>query len=163
MGVRQSVFCCNGAFDASLLTLISVLTHLRSDCGYDHRQAGSKKRRTAVDFTGCLAHAEITFVIETQKILRVRGFLDHNEACKNALMQRIPSLPLHPSVYQAALVQLANGVSLTDIQQRNREWVVSGGEGLIPKHGKESLGNTDGCCSVTIHAPSTVSIAVYTE
>ncbi|KAK7001142.1 hypothetical protein R3P38DRAFT_3327238 [Favolaschia claudopus] len=29
-------------------------------------------------------------------------------------MQRIPALPLHPS--------LANGVSLTDIQQRNREW-----------------------------------------
>ncbi|KAJ7028157.1 hypothetical protein C8F04DRAFT_993887, partial [Mycena alexandri] len=110
---------------------------LQCDCGYDHRQAGSRKRRTAVDFTGCLAHAEITFIIETQKILRVRGFLEHNAACKSALMQRIPALPLHPSVYQAALVQLANGVSLTDIQQRNREWVASGGEGLIPKHGKD--------------------------
>ncbi|KAJ7799042.1 hypothetical protein B0H13DRAFT_2391323 [Mycena leptocephala] len=33
---------------------------LQCDCGYDHRLAGSKKRRTAVDFTGCLAHAEIT-------------------------------------------------------------------------------------------------------
>ncbi|KAF7348406.1 hypothetical protein MSAN_01794600 [Mycena sanguinolenta] len=110
---------------------------LQCDCGYDHRVAGSKKRRTAVDFTGCLAHAEITFVIDTQKILRVRGFLEHNEACKTALMQRIPALPLHPSVYQTALVQLANGVSLTDIQQRNREWVANGGDGLIPKHGKD--------------------------
>ncbi|KAF8147129.1 hypothetical protein K438DRAFT_1689141, partial [Mycena galopus ATCC 62051] len=110
---------------------------LQCDCGYDHRVAGSKKRRTTVDFTGCLAHAEITFVIDTQKILRVRGFLEHNEACKTALMQRIPALPLHPSVYQTALIQLANGVSLTDIQQRNREWVASGGDGLIPKHGKD--------------------------
>ncbi|KAJ7171460.1 hypothetical protein C8R46DRAFT_1162244 [Mycena filopes] len=110
---------------------------LQCDCGYDHRLAGSKKRRTAVDFTGCLAHAEITFVIETQKILRVRGLLEHNEACKTALMQRIPALPLHPSVYQAALMQLANGVSLTDIQRRNREWVASGGGGLIPTHGKD--------------------------
>ncbi|KAK7041326.1 hypothetical protein R3P38DRAFT_2768661 [Favolaschia claudopus] len=81
----------------------------------NHRVAGSKKRRTAVDFTGCLAHAEITFVINTQKILRVRGLLEHNEACKKALMQRIPALPLHPSVYQSALIQPANGVSLTDI------------------------------------------------
>jgi hypothetical protein len=32
-------------------------------------------------------------------------------------MQRIPALPLHPSVYQTALMQLANGTSLTDIQQ----------------------------------------------
>ncbi|KAJ7455589.1 hypothetical protein FB451DRAFT_1048959, partial [Mycena latifolia] len=110
---------------------------LQCDCGYDHRQAGSKKRRTAVDFTGCLAHAEITYVLETQKILRVRGLLEHNEACKKALMQRIPALPLHPSVYQSALMQLANGVSLTDIQQRNREWVASGGDGMIPKHGKD--------------------------
>ncbi|KAJ6478228.1 hypothetical protein C8R45DRAFT_1063287 [Mycena sanguinolenta] len=110
---------------------------LQCDCGYDHCVAGSKKQHTAVDFTGCLAHAEVTFVIDTQKILRVRGFLEHNEACKTALMQRIPALPLHPSVYQTALIQLANGVSLTDIQQRNREWVANGGDGLIPKHGKD--------------------------
>ncbi|KAJ7811587.1 hypothetical protein B0H13DRAFT_1926614 [Mycena leptocephala] len=41
---------------------------LQCDCGYDHRQAGFTKRRTAVDFTGCLAHAEITFVKDSQKI-----------------------------------------------------------------------------------------------
>ncbi|KAJ7881115.1 hypothetical protein B0H14DRAFT_3129220 [Mycena olivaceomarginata] len=42
-----------------------------NDCGYDHREAGSTKRRTAVNFTGCLAHAEITYVLETEKILRI--------------------------------------------------------------------------------------------
>jgi Ser/Thr protein kinase RdoA (MazF antagonist) len=52
-------------------------------------------------------------------------------------MHRIPALPLHPSVYQTALMQLANGASLTDIQQRNREWVANGGDGLIAKHGKD--------------------------
>ncbi|KAJ7046892.1 hypothetical protein C8F04DRAFT_1308458 [Mycena alexandri] len=110
---------------------------LQCDCGYDHRQAGTKKRRTAVDFTGCLAHAEITYVLDTQKILRVRGFLEHNEQCKVALMARIPPLPLHPTVYRQALTLLASGVSLTDIQQRNQEWVKAGGDGLIPKHGRD--------------------------
>ncbi|KAF8206764.1 hypothetical protein K438DRAFT_1480796, partial [Mycena galopus ATCC 62051] len=82
-------------------------------------------------------HAEITFVLETQMILRVRGYFDHNDDCRKALMQRIPALPLHPSVYQTALLQLANGASLTDIQQRNREWVEKGGDGMIAKHGKD--------------------------
>ncbi|KAJ7633904.1 hypothetical protein DFH06DRAFT_1272396 [Mycena polygramma] len=110
---------------------------LQCDCGYDHRQAGTTKRRTAVDFTGCLAYTEITFVLETQKILRIRGYLEHNEDCKKALMTRIPPLPLHPAVFRSALTQLANGVSLTDIQQRNQDWVKAGGEGLIPAHGRD--------------------------
>ncbi|KAJ7881120.1 hypothetical protein B0H14DRAFT_2566083 [Mycena olivaceomarginata] len=103
----------------------------------DHREAGSAKRRTTVDFTSCLAHAEITYVLETEKILRVRGYFEHNNACKEALMQRIPGLPLHPSVYQTALMQLANSASLTDIQQQNCEWVVKDGDSLIAKHGKD--------------------------
>ncbi|KAJ7805474.1 hypothetical protein B0H14DRAFT_3485150 [Mycena olivaceomarginata] len=37
-------------------------------CGYDHTCNESKKRQTPVPFTGCLGHAEITFVISSQKI-----------------------------------------------------------------------------------------------
>ncbi|KAJ7761462.1 hypothetical protein B0H14DRAFT_2973132, partial [Mycena olivaceomarginata] len=53
---------------------------LQCDCSCDHREAGSAKRRTTVDFTSCLAHAEITYVLETEKILRVRGYFEHNNA-----------------------------------------------------------------------------------
>jgi hypothetical protein len=108
-----------------------------SDCGYDHREVGTAKRQTVVDFTGCLAHAEITFIVETQQILRLRGFFGHNNACKDAVLLRIPPLPLHPYVYQVALAQLADGISLTDIQEKNRVWVKSGGDGNIPKNGRD--------------------------
>jgi len=94
-----------------------------SDCGYDHREAGTKKRRTAVNFMGCLAHAEVTFVVETQQILHLRGYFEHNTECKAALLARIPPLPLHPLVHQQALSDLARGVSLSDIQRKNQEWV----------------------------------------
>ncbi|KAJ7080395.1 hypothetical protein B0H15DRAFT_856996 [Mycena belliarum] len=63
-------------------------------CGYDHRQRntkydrgedtnGTQERRAGAPFTGCLAHAEIT--LRTDKILRIRGHFDHNDACKAAL------------------------------------------------------------------------------
>jgi len=90
-----------------------------------------------VDFTGCLAHAEITYVVETQKILRIRGYFEHNSLCKVAVLQRIPSLPLYPDVFRVALAQMTSGVPLSSIQANNRSWVMSGGGGTIPKHGKD--------------------------
>lgn len=47
------------------------------------------------------------------------------------------SLPLlgHPRVL--TLNDLVQGVSLTDIQRKNGEWVEAGGEGYIPHNAKE--------------------------
>ncbi|KAF8487640.1 hypothetical protein JB92DRAFT_3021616 [Gautieria morchelliformis] len=67
---------------------------VQCNCGYDHRAAGHKKRLNAVNFTGCLAHAEITYLVSTQKILRIRGYFIHNEECKEAVIARFPSVPL---------------------------------------------------------------------
>jgi hypothetical protein len=40
-----------------------------SGYGYDHHIIGSKKRHNPVDFTGCLAHAKVTYLDVMQKIL----------------------------------------------------------------------------------------------
>ncbi|TDL28464.1 hypothetical protein BD410DRAFT_695097, partial [Rickenella mellea] len=94
---------------------------LQCDCGYNHEAAGSKIRRNAVNFTGCLGHAEITYNPRTERVLRIRGYFEHNEECKKAVLARIPPIPLHPSVYEVALQQLKDGATLTDIQVKNRE------------------------------------------
>jgi len=78
-----------------------------------------------VDFTGCLAHAEVTYLRTTQKIIRVRGYFNHNEGCKTAVITRFPAVPLHPAVYEIALQQLKDGATLTDIQEQNRAMVQS--------------------------------------
>ncbi|KAJ7585767.1 hypothetical protein C8J56DRAFT_892449 [Mycena floridula] len=64
------------------------------------KKAGSKQRYNPVPFTGCLAHAEITYEAMSQKILRIRGHLGHNAA---------------------SLEQLQIGGCLTDIQETNRQ------------------------------------------
>jgi hypothetical protein len=93
---------------------------VHSDCGYDHTTAGSRTRHNPVNFTGCLAHVEITYIVETQHILRIRGYFEHNSACHKAVLTRFPPMPLHPSIYQMALTSLKNGSALTDIQEKNR-------------------------------------------
>ncbi|KAF7362702.1 hypothetical protein MVEN_00619500 [Mycena venus] len=90
-------------------------------CGYDHTRNESKKRQTPVPFTGCLGHAEITFVIGSQKILRIRGYFEHNEGCKEAVFTRIPPIPVHPSVFAVALAQLKDGATFTDVKKKNLE------------------------------------------
>ncbi|KAJ7163718.1 hypothetical protein C8R46DRAFT_998727 [Mycena filopes] len=102
-------------------------------CGYDHRQRntkydhgenptgvpGTQQRHTGAPFTACLAHAEIT--VRADNILRVRGHFNHNEACKTALFENIPPIPVHPSVYTVALAQLRDGAAFSDIRRKNRE------------------------------------------
>ena len=105
--------------------LVYLIIIIFSDCGYDHRSAGHKTRHNPVDFTGCLAHAEITYLLSTQRILRIRGYFCHNKGCQEALIARFPVMPLHPSVYEIALQQLKEGGTLTDIQERNRKMVMS--------------------------------------
>ncbi|KAK7026686.1 hypothetical protein VNI00_015559 [Paramarasmius palmivorus] len=89
-------------------------------CGYNEKVAGSKKRNSFLPFTGCTAHAEITYKVKSEKILRIRGYFEHNDACKNASILHYPAVPLHTDVFDVALDQLKAGCSLTDIQEHNQ-------------------------------------------
>ncbi len=67
------------------------------------------QRKAAYDFTGCLAHVDVTYNDTESLILRIVGYLQHNEACLQATMKRFPSIPLHEHVYEVALRQLRHG------------------------------------------------------
>lgn len=67
------------------------------------------KRHAPYNFVGCLAHIDITFQSTDGQVLRVVGYLVHNEACQKARMARNPPIPLHPQVYHLALQQLQAG------------------------------------------------------
>ena len=64
--------------EIQLVSYVHIALTFISECGYDHATAGHKTRQNAVDFTGCLAHVEVTYLRATQKIIRVRGYFDHN-------------------------------------------------------------------------------------
>ncbi|KAF9002405.1 hypothetical protein BDZ89DRAFT_1243249 [Hymenopellis radicata] len=87
------------------------------DCGYDHVAAGSQTRHVPVPFTECLAHVEVTYMVHTEQILRIRGVFDHNDA----------------SVYRVALAQLAQGVPMEDVRQANQRLVQSHGYPEMPR------------------------------
>ncbi|KAA1472867.1 hypothetical protein DENSPDRAFT_766670, partial [Dentipellis sp. KUC8613] len=72
-------------------------------------------------YTGCLAHADITYDVVTGAILRVAGVLDHNEDCKKATMKHLPAIPIHEHVVEVALLQLWDGASVSAIQSQNLE------------------------------------------
>jgi hypothetical protein len=65
--------------------------------------------------------------VDSEKILRIRGFFHHNEACKNAKYTRIPPVPVHPSVYVVALSQLRDGATFADVRKKNRELLTARG------------------------------------
>jgi len=67
------------------------------------------ERRTPYDYHGCLAHADVTYVHGSGEIKRVMGILEHNKECFNAVLTRLPAIPLHPHVFQIALLQLTEG------------------------------------------------------
>jgi hypothetical protein len=89
------------------------------------------------DFTGCLAHIDLTYRFESRQIIRVTGLLEHNSKCQSIYMQRLPPIPLHDHVWQVALQQLNDGAryfnkantakkylyytSIAAIQKRNDE------------------------------------------
>ncbi|KAK4703451.1 hypothetical protein P7C70_g2768, partial [Phenoliferia sp. Uapishka_3] len=83
-------------------------------------------RTSGYDYTGCLAHADITFRESDHAILRISGILSHNKACIDAVLVRRPAVPLHPHVYEVALAQLAEGADLTAIQDRNTAMIDAG-------------------------------------
>ena len=89
-----------------------------SSCGYstEARQKRSSSqtkdkwsRQAPYDFTGCYAHADITYDTTSSNILRIIGYFEHNEDCQNATLVRYPSIPLHEHVYKVALEQLSQG------------------------------------------------------
>lgn len=61
------------------------------------------------NFTGCLAHIDITYYINTDCIIRITGILEHGVACEKQEMQQLPPVPLHPHVWQIALKQIQGG------------------------------------------------------
>lgn len=67
------------------------------------------KRRGPYDFSGCLAHINITFDEKENSIQRIIGYLDHNKECLEMFMSRIPAISIHPHVIEVALAQLAEG------------------------------------------------------
>ncbi|KAJ3884390.1 hypothetical protein GG344DRAFT_35471, partial [Lentinula edodes] len=75
--------------------------------------------------TGCIAHVEITERVSDGCITQIAGITTHNEACMNATLEQIPTIPLHEHVYEVALEQLENGASLTAVQERNQQMVGS--------------------------------------
>ncbi|KAJ7437671.1 hypothetical protein B0H11DRAFT_1935739 [Mycena galericulata] len=48
------------------------------------------------DFTGCLAHAELTEFEQDGTVKAIVGHLEHNPACQASSMKRFPAVPLHP-------------------------------------------------------------------
>lgn len=94
-----------------------------SACGYDHTIAGVKERRNPVNYTGCLAHGEVIYETATNHVLMIRGFFEHNSECRKGVFARKPLAPIHPSVFNIALRQMTEGVSLEVVKERNREMV----------------------------------------
>ncbi|KAJ3776676.1 hypothetical protein FB446DRAFT_607944, partial [Lentinula raphanica] len=106
-------------------------------CGYDSKARQSQdeakgakqsledwKRRTPYPFKGCNAHVEV-LEKDDGLITWIAGFLEHNEACQAAYLERCPPVPLHEHVYEVALQQLHNGASITAIQDTNREMIAN--------------------------------------
>ena len=69
------------------------------------------KRKMPYNFTGCLAHMDITFSVESLNILRITGHLEHDSSCQKQEMQRLPPVPLHSHVWKISLEQLDRGAS----------------------------------------------------
>ena len=96
---------------------------LLSACGYDPnaRQEQEKKKKgdpvptkdsehhVPFNFTGCLAHVEITELRSNGQISRIAGYVVHNEGCKSLLLKQLPAVPLHDHIYEVALDQLEKG------------------------------------------------------
>lgn len=101
-----------------LITYILTITP-DSDCGYNHQAAGSDIRHNQWEFTGCLAHVEVVWHIKTSKVLRIRGYFEHNEGCRQAKCVNKPDLPLHPSVFDASLKMLLQGHTYESVIAKN--------------------------------------------
>lgn len=109
--------------------MYTSLLNLLSACGYSEqaRRDREKIKQTAAfkassqfktgaqqvtyDFTGCLAHVEITERVSDGTITRIAGHLGHNDKCTNSVLKHLPAVPLHEHVYEVALEQLESGAN----------------------------------------------------
>jgi len=66
-------------------------------------------RRNPYNFTGCLAHVEVTELENNSAVTLIVGYLVHDPLCQTSVMQQFPAIPLHPHVYEVALSQLDSG------------------------------------------------------
>ncbi|KAK7676803.1 hypothetical protein QCA50_020209 [Cerrena zonata] len=137
-----------------------VRTLYQCVCGYDtpSRQRGKQqkktdhpdtspsdstsewRRRAAYDFTGCLVHADITYLdMQPRVITRVVGFFEHNDACRESRLVRYPPVPIHDHVIEVALRQLRQGASVNTIQKTNLD--------MIQRHAyRNQTKNLDSAC-----------------
>ena len=60
------------------------LTCIHSQCGYDHSEAHTKTQQTAVSFTWCSAHVEVTLYGLSSMVFCIYGFLKYNDICYKA-------------------------------------------------------------------------------
>lgn len=67
------------------------------------------KRKAAYNFTGCLAHIDLTYHPVSLNVLWITGILIHNKLCLKKVMTCLPGIPLHTHVWQVALQQLNDG------------------------------------------------------
>jgi hypothetical protein len=108
----------------SLLLIQLSNLWLRSSCGYNeqarqewdntrstisHEKTKPCVRQNPYDFTGCLAHIEVTETVGGGDTTRIVGYFIHNKACEQAVLKRLPVIPLHNHVYEVVLAQLETG------------------------------------------------------
>ena len=113
--------CFNGEITYAVLCPL-LIGLSQSSCGY-HPQARQDRenkktapttekvwsRRAPFDFTGCIAHVEIVERTRDGEITRVIGIFEHNTMCRDAILKRLPAVPLHEHVYEVALEQMDDG------------------------------------------------------
>jgi len=69
------------------------------------------KRKMLYNFTSCFAHLDITYIVPNSTVLRITGIIDHDTSCEEQEMQRLPPIPLHPSVWVIAIQQINDGAT----------------------------------------------------
>ena len=72
-----------------------------------------------MEFTGCLAHVEVTYLTQTHCVVMIRGHLNHNQACQYATFTEKIKMLLHPDVFQHTLQQMKAGVPLNSVLRTN--------------------------------------------
>ena len=121
---------------SSTLDIIARTNLLYSDCGTvrsAHPESTTSAYLHPLPFTECLAHVEILYNLNNMKILRIRGFLEHNEDCLSARYRNAPRTPLHLDVFEQCLKLLQTGTPLTEIKSRNHYMVQNALYPNIPK------------------------------
>ena len=85
-------------------------TEARSSKGDSLRRTGKQVQRHApYNFTGCLAHADITWHASTGIPLHLKGYLLHDSGCHSTIVIQAPTIPLHSDVLGLAVMQLKQG------------------------------------------------------